>query len=75
MFGRAPGGMKPKLDRLEHGVIGFGRIPDDDHPIRTCFSASIARRKFNSDLSCQRTSHVGPFEWSGLGFVEILNKG
>jgi uncharacterized protein YjbI with pentapeptide repeats len=36
---------------------------------------STARRKFNSGLSCQRTSHVGPFERFGQGFVEILNKG
>jgi hypothetical protein len=36
---------------------------------------SIARRKFNSGLSCQRTPHVGPFERFGHGFVEILNKG
>jgi hypothetical protein len=36
---------------------------------------STARRKFNSGLSCQRTSHVGPLERFGHGFVEILHKG
>ena len=36
---------------------------------------STCGRKFISDLSCQRTASIGPLEWFGHGFVEIVNKG